>query len=64
MRVTVDRTRCEGHGVCEDVAPEIYRLDEDGKLEILAEPVPAAMEKKAESGARLCPVAALTIAAT
>ena len=64
MRVTVDRARCEGHGVCEEIAPEVYRLDDEGELEILVDPVPAEQEQKAESGARLCPVAALTIAAT
>ncbi|MDP9028412.1 MAG: ferredoxin [Actinomycetota bacterium] len=59
MRVQVDRARCEGHGVCEEIAPEIYRLDDDGVLEILLDPIPAKLEAKAESGARLCPVAAL-----
>ncbi len=64
MRVTVDRARCEGHGVCEEIAPKVYRLDDEGELEILTDPVPADQEQKAESGARLCPVAALTVTPT
>lgn len=64
MRVTVDRARCEGHGVCEEIAPGVYRLNDEGELEIRTDPVPADQEQKAESGARLCPVAALTIADT
>lgn len=61
MRVEVDRARCEGHGVCEELAPELYQLDDDGELVILLDPVPAELARKAEAGARLCPVAALRI---
>ena len=61
MRINVDRARCEGHGVCEETAPQVYRLDDEGELEILVDPVPASQEASAESGARLCPVSALSI---
>jgi ferredoxin len=61
MKITVDRGRCEGHGVCEEIAPEIYRLDDDGELEILHDEIPVALAAKARSGARLCPVAALSV---
>ena len=61
--VDVDRDRCEGHGLCEQTAPEVYRLDDDGELEVLVEDVPAALVPKAEAGARVCPVAALRVRA-
>ena len=61
MRVHLDRARCEGHGVCEELAPEVYRLDDEGELEILTDPVPPELAGKAQSGARLCPVAALSV---
>ena len=61
MRIMVDRVRCEGHGVCEEIAPEIYRLDDDGELEILHDQIPETLAVKARAGARLCPVAALTV---
>ena len=59
--VELDRDRCEGHGTCEQIAPSIYRLDDDGELEILVDPLPEELTTAAEAGARVCPVAALRI---
>ena len=30
MRVTIDRDRCAGHGLCYMVAPDVFTDDEDG----------------------------------
>ena len=61
MQVSADRDRCEGHGLCADMAPEVYELDDDAVVVVLHEQVPPALERKAEAGARVCPVAALQI---
>ena len=61
MKIVLDRSRCEGHGLCEQAAPELYRLDDDGELEVLHEEVPAHLVTAAETGARVCPVAALSV---
>jgi ferredoxin len=60
--IEFDRGRCEGHGTCEQIAPSIYRLDDEGELDILVEP-PLADDivRLAEAGARVCPVAALRV---
>lgn len=63
MRVVADREKCEGHGLCADVAPEVYELDDDAVVVVLHEEVPPALERKAEGGARVCPVAALRVEA-
>ncbi|EHK88054.1 ferredoxin [Saccharomonospora azurea] len=60
-RIELDRDRCEGHGLCEEIAPEIYRLDDDAELELLVDEVPPELLAKAEAGARVCPVAALRV---
>lgn len=60
-RIEFDQDRCEGHGLCEETAPEVYRLDDDGELELLVEEVPAHLHAKADAGARVCPVAALRL---
>jgi ferredoxin len=62
MRVHAERDRCEGHGLCADVAPEVFELDGDAVVVVLVQEVPAALERKAEAGARVCPVAALRVA--
>ena len=61
MRVDADRDRCEGHGLCADVAPEVFELDDDAVVVVLHEQVPPALQRKAEAGARVCPVAALRV---
>lgn len=61
MHVTVDRARCEGHGMCEEAAPAVFSLDDDGELVLLADPVPAELKAETERAVRLCPVAALTV---
>jgi ferredoxin len=61
MRIEVDRTRCEGFGMCEEVAPELYSLDEEGELRVREGELPAELEGLAAAGARVCPVAALRL---
>ncbi len=63
MRIVADRERCEGHGLCADTAPEVYELDDDAIVVLVHETVPPALERKAEAGARVCPVAALRVEA-
>ncbi|MBH0120934.1 ferredoxin [Rhodococcus sp. CX] len=59
MKITLDRPRCEGHGLCEEVAPELMHLDDDGEL-ILDDGDPRAAT--AGAAVRVCPVAALKLA--
>ena len=61
MKIVADRGRCEGHGLCADTAPDVYGLDGDAVVVVLQEDVPPALERKAEAGARVCPVAALRV---
>lgn len=61
MRVEVDRETCEGHGLCEQAAPQIYELDDDGYVGLRRQPDGSQEEGAAEAGARVCPVSALTI---
>lgn len=62
MRIRVDRSRCEGHAVCNSQAPEVYELDDlgynaiDGEIE-----VDDALAESARRGARACPERAITI---
>jgi ferredoxin len=61
VRIEVDRNRCEGHGMCEVVAPEFFALDDDGNLIVLAEEVPESDEAPVRDAAVACPVAALKL---
>jgi ferredoxin len=61
MRVTVNETRCEGHGMCADVAPDVFELNDEGVAVVLLDPVPKPFVRQAEAGVRVCPVVALML---
>ncbi|MEX5299860.1 ferredoxin [Kocuria sp. CPCC 205292] len=61
MKITLDRPRCEGHGLCEEAAPQLMHLDEEGELVLDVEVVDDELDA-AKAAVRVCPVAALRIA--
>jgi ferredoxin len=63
MRIELDRPRCEGHGLCEEAAPKLMHLDDDGELVIDVPEVDGGDLEAAKAAVRICPVAALRLAA-
>ncbi|MBL3666149.1 ferredoxin [Streptomyces sp. M2CJ-2] len=61
MRIVLDRPRCEGHGLCEEAAPQLMHLDDEGELVLDREEVDGADVALANAAARVCPVAALRV---
>ncbi|MET0933167.1 MAG: ferredoxin [Mycetocola sp.] len=61
MKIVLDRPRCEGHGLCEEVAPQLMHLDDDGELVLDVENVDGDLDA-ARAAVRVCPVAALKLA--
>jgi len=62
MRIDLDRPRCEGHGLCEEAAPALMHLDDDGELVIDVPEVEGGQaEAAAKAAVRICPVAALKL---
>jgi sterol 14-demethylase len=59
MRVSVDLDLCQGHGVCESEAPEIFSVSKDGVLTILADSVPEQSRAAVELAISYCPTHAL-----
>ncbi|PZH17429.1 ferredoxin [Streptomyces sp. NTH33] len=62
MKIVLDRPRCEGHGLCEEAAPQLMHLDDDGELVLHREEIEEADAALANAAVRVCPVAALRIA--
>lgn len=62
MKILLDRPRCEGHGLCEEAAPGLMHLDDDGELVLDHEEVDGDLLAAANSAIRVCPVAALRLA--
>lgn len=63
MRVTVDASRCQGHGQCQLACPELFEFDEQGFARIRSEQVPARLADDAARAARNCPERAIRIEA-
>ncbi len=67
MRLHVDWTRCDGHGSCAELLPELLDTDDWGFPVVRGEDrdpvVGAALEKHARRAVKACPVQALRLRA-
>ena len=62
MRVLIDHDRCQGHGRCYDLAPELFGEDEDGYGVVLGDGrVPPGREEDARLAEANCPEAAVEL---
>ena len=59
--LVVDWTRCDGHGLCSAVAPEIIRLDPNGFPAVPQTPLPPWLENGARRAVNVCPALALRL---
>ena len=61
MRIVVDRDLCTGQGMCESIAPDFFRVTEDGQVEIQVAVVPDGRLSEAELAVTCCPNEALEL---
>jgi ferredoxin len=61
VKVRVDADRCQGHGRCAALAPEVYRLDELGFAVGGTTEVEPGCEEQARLGAQSCPERAIQV---
>jgi ferredoxin len=60
MRVLIDSDRCQGHGRCYDLAPDLFGEDEDGYGVVLGDGrEPPGREEDARLARANCPEAAV-----
>lgn len=55
MKVLINQSGCVGHARCNNVAPALYPLDDNGYIASRGFSVPIAQEGLAKRGARACP---------
>lgn len=53
--VTIDSEKCCGYGICAEICPSIFKLDEQGFVFIKGQEVPAADVDEAIEAADACP---------
>lgn len=68
MRVKLDLELCQGHALCQEEAPQVFRVverqGEYDQVELLMEEPPEALRREVEAAARYCPNRVITIVET
>ena len=62
LKICVDASLCSGHARCAAIAPDIFRLDDNGYCASDGDDVPDGREDAARRGARACPERAIALA--
>ena len=61
MKIEVDRSRWDGLGICEGLAPGVFEVDENGELILLTERIDSRALVDVEGAAAGCPMEALRL---
>lgn len=61
MRITIDTTVCDGHGICERLRPDIFEIDDDGVAKLVTEEFTETDRPDLQMAVDQCPVQALRL---
>jgi ferredoxin len=61
IKVEVDKMACCAYGLCAEICPDVYKLDDNGVAYAEDELVPEGMEELAREGAAACPQLAISV---
>ena len=62
MRIRLDNDKCQGHGRCYSLSPQLFDSDEEGNAVLLGDGnVPPDLERQATLAADNCPEFAIEI---
>jgi ferredoxin len=61
VNVRVDSARCQGHGRCFDICPQVFRADEAGHASVATALVPVGFEPTVAKAAANCPEEAIEV---
>ena len=62
MKISVDRDRCIGSGICESIAADVFEVQDDGTMELLTDDVAETDRERIQQAVARCPTVALNIA--
>lgn len=62
MKIIVNAGVCVGHARCHHVAPELFKLDDNGYIATATFDVPLGQEALAQRAVRACPEGVLSVA--
>lgn len=61
LRARAERGACCGYGLCTEICPQVFKLDDNGFVVLAVAVIPVELETQAREGAAACPQSALTI---
>lgn len=61
MKVVVDLSKCDLHGLCVEAAPEVFEIGDDGELHVLIETPAEGLRAKVREAVKGCPTGAISI---
>jgi ferredoxin len=60
MRAKIDHEGCISCGLCPETCPEVFQFADDGKADVIIDPVPDGLEGQVEEAADGCPVSVIS----
>ena len=61
MKVVVDQKLCEGNMKCQEAAPEVFEIGDDGQLHVLNDTPDEGLRAKVDKAVRECPTGAISL---
>jgi ferredoxin len=61
MKTAIDGEKCQGHGRCALIAPDVFDVDDQGNGLVLVDDVPAADEEDVREAVLCCPEQAVSV---
>jgi ferredoxin len=61
MKATVNQDLCIGCGLCAEMSPEVFEVNEDGKAVVKVGQVPAEAQEVCRDAATQCPTEAIDV---
>jgi ferredoxin len=61
MKIVIDWGLCQGHANCTGDAPEVFSVDDEGKLTVLIPEPGEELRGQVENAVRYCPTGAIRI---
>jgi ferredoxin len=61
MKITTNRERCIGAGICLFTAPDVFDQDEEALVVLVQETPPESLRGDVLTAARQCPTQAITV---
>lgn len=61
MKAQIDLDLCQGHGQCQESAPKVFEVRDDGFAYLLVDEIPAEEDANVRDAALRCPVEAIRL---